>query len=137
MLVIATQEHLVLPQDIPIRIVNPRNDIELGHLYQHASVFLFSSWSEGFGLPPLEAMACGVPVVTTACGGVEDFAHHEENCLLVPPRQPHALYEGMQRIKSDPALAQRLSQGGLATGRSFTFERALDRMEQVLAGMDL
>ena len=87
---------------------------------------------EGFGLPPLEAMACGAPVVLTDSGGVRDYARHEDNCLLVPPRDPQALAAAMLRILTDPVLADCLRRAGPPTTARFTWEAAVDRFEAAL-----
>lgn len=131
-LIVATREELDLPTDLPITVVHPEDDAHLGRLYQSCSVFVLASWSEGFGLPALEAMACGVPLVTTACGGVEDFARHEYNCLITPPQQPLRLYEALKRLKDDAALAERLARNGLATAREWDMARSTRRLEAVL-----
>lgn len=122
-LIVASRENLIIPSNIPGILIKPLNDLELGYLYQHCSVFVMASWCEGFGLPALEAMACGAPVVTTACCGVDDFARDRENCLMTPPREPAKLADALQTVMMDPVLALRLSQAGRETGRVFTTER--------------
>ena len=72
--------------------------------------YVSSSLSEGLGLAVLEALASGVPVVTTGVGGVLDFARHEQNCLVVEPAQPEQLALAIARLMDDPDLARRLSQ---------------------------
>jgi glycosyltransferase involved in cell wall biosynthesis len=131
-LVVATREVLNVPPDLPIVVVHPRDDRHLGELYRACSVFVFPSWAEGFGLPPLEAMACGAPVITTACGGVEDFACHNDNCLVVPPKSPEALAAAIDALRTDEALARRVSKRGLETATQFTMTRAVARLEEVL-----
>lgn len=131
-LIVATREEIDLPSDLPIVLQRPENDADLGRLFRTCSVFVFPSWLEGFGLPPLEAMACGAPVVMTDCGGVSDFARNGENCLVVLPRQPKNLAQAINRIRLDPMLAQRLAAMGLETSRKFTMDRAVEKMEQVM-----
>jgi glycosyltransferase involved in cell wall biosynthesis len=131
-LIVATREELELPADLPVTVVQPQDDAHLGRLYQSCSVFVLASWSEGFGLPALEALACGAPLITTACGGVEDFARHGHNCLIVRPQQPTHLYEALRRLKEDPALAQRLARNGLDAAREWGMDRSTRRLETVL-----
>ncbi len=71
-------------------------------------VLACASREEGFGLAILEAMACGVPVIATRCGGPENIIEHEKNGLLVPPADPWQLALALHRIYSDPILALHL-----------------------------
>jgi glycosyltransferase involved in cell wall biosynthesis len=134
-LVIVTHENLTLPTDIPCLIKHPRNDAELGECYRSSSVFVCSSWFEGFGLPPLEAMCNGVPVISTKCGGVEDFAMDEVNCLLVEPRSSLAIANALIRLLNDRQLQFQLANAGLETSKEFSLEKSLDRFESVLFSM--
>ncbi|MFO0980504.1 MAG: glycosyltransferase family 4 protein [Planctomycetota bacterium] len=81
--------------------------------YGRAKVFVHGSWYEGFGLPGLEALACGVPLVTTDSGGPRDYAFHEQTALIVPPRDPRAMADAIRRLRGDPDLAARLVHQGL------------------------
>jgi glycosyltransferase involved in cell wall biosynthesis len=66
-------------------------DNELAELYSASDLFLFTSSVEGFALPPLEAMACGTPVVTTDCKGNRDYATDGFNCLISPQKDKEQL----------------------------------------------
>jgi glycosyltransferase involved in cell wall biosynthesis len=107
----------------------------LAQLYRSCGAFVSASWAEGFGLPPLEAMACGAPVVVTDSRGVREFARHEVNCLLVPPRDPCALAEAIVRLLLDRGTAGRLGAQGVVTASEYQWETALDRFEGVLREM--
>jgi glycosyltransferase involved in cell wall biosynthesis len=71
-------------------------------------VFLLPSLTEGIPLALLEAMACGLPVVATAVGGVPEVVRHEESGILIPPGDPVALAEAMGRLLDQPAERSRL-----------------------------
>ena len=58
----------------------------VGDIYNGSSIYLCPSWTEGWHLPPAEAMACGCAVVSTDIGGVRDYAEHGVTALLSPPR---------------------------------------------------
>lgn len=131
-LIVAARERLKIPTDFPTVLVRSESDAEVGALYRTCSVFAFPSWLEGFGLPPLEAMACGAPVVTTDCGGIRDFARHGENCLIVPARQPRHLCSAIRHLKQDEGLARRLANEGMITAQAFTMEEASEKLEVVL-----
>ncbi len=94
---------------------------ELPAYYAAADVFAFPSLYEGFGIPLIEAMACGAPVVCN------DSALFREVCaeaaLYVDARQPEALADAIDQILNAPALANELRARGLARARQFTWER--------------
>jgi glycosyltransferase involved in cell wall biosynthesis len=75
-------------------------------------------------------MACGIPVVTTPIG-VEDYAVNEENCLVVPPRDPTAMANAISRLLSDQGLTERLSKEGLKTAGRFTWDKTTDAVERI------
>lgn len=88
--------------------------------YTDADLFAFPSVYEGFGLPVLEAMACGLPVVTTDSSSLRELA--VDAALLVEPGSSEALEEAMGRILEDRALRDRLRAKGLARAADFTWE---------------
>ncbi len=101
-------------------------------LYASCHLFVNASWREGFGLPPLEAMACGAPVVLTDSGGVREYAEQAVNCLIVPPRSPELLAQAMLRVLTEPGLADQLSRNGAHTAQQYQWPAAVARFEQAL-----
>lgn len=93
---------------------------DLPAIYSAASVFLFPSLYEGFGLAALEAMACGVPVVTSNTSSLPEVTGAA--ALLIDPRDPAALADATARILDDSALAQRLREEGPKRAARFTWE---------------
>jgi L-malate glycosyltransferase len=94
-------------------------DAELRRLYSTSTVLLYPSRYEGFGLPPLEAMACGCPVVTTAVGAVSEYAAHRRNAIVVQPGDVNGLAAGVEALLLDAHLRARLREEGLETARRF------------------
>jgi len=96
---------------------------ELARLYSAARVHFDGSEFQAFGLPALEAMACGAVSVLTDVGGVQEYARHGENCLLVAPDAPDLAAAAIVGLLSDDALHERLRTGGLDTSRDFSMRR--------------
>lgn len=105
----------------------PSQDLPL--IYNLAQVFVYPSIYEGFGLPPLEAMACGVPVITTAVSSMPE--HVGEAGLLIPPQDEKALVEAMQKVLSDGTLRAQMSQKGRAQAAKFSWKRVAQETLQV------
>ncbi|HBE73253.1 MAG TPA: hypothetical protein DDW31_04060 [candidate division Zixibacteria bacterium] len=115
-------------------IIRPQNDTELAGLLQQADIFLSTSLWEGFGLPALEAMACGCAVVTSRNGGCDEYAVHGRNCLTYPPGDPAALAGHVQNLLGDSALRSRLAAEGVRTARRFSWEASAGRLLEILEG---
>lgn len=94
-------------------------------------LFVLSSWGEGMGSVLLEAMSCGIPVVATAAGGIPEIVRHEDNGLLVPPREPELLAEAMDRLLRDPEGARRLAERALQGLERFGISRCAGEVEAV------
>ncbi len=106
------------------------SDDTLAELYSSSDLFVFASHMEGYGLPPLEAMACGTPVITTDCKGVRDFVVDGENALMVPAKEPETIAESIIKMYNNPDLAKKLKEEGILTAKKFTWERVVDVFEK-------
>jgi glycosyltransferase involved in cell wall biosynthesis len=106
-------------------------DETLAVLYRLASVFVFPSLYEGFGLPPLEAMASGTPVVTSNVSSLPEVTGGA--AVLIDPYDPAAIADGMRRVLTDPALRADLVARGLARVREYSWERSVRRVREVYA----
>lgn len=104
---------------------------EMPAAYAAGDVFVFpSEWAEPFGLVPVEAMACGTPVVATGVGGSSEFLRDGENCLLFRPGDPEDLARVVKAVAADPALRSTLVAGGHRTAEALDVERLADVMER-------
>src|SRR5205807_6094997 len=97
---------------IASRVVRPGiiREADLPVVYSLADVFVFPSLIEGFGLPPLEAMACGTPVLASTTSAVSEAVG--DAALAFDPRDPEQLVTALSRVLSDAALRTTLSQRG-------------------------
>ncbi|GAB4441906.1 MAG: glycosyltransferase family 1 protein [Chloroflexi bacterium OHK40] len=118
-----------------VQFVGYIEEEELPLWYAAATVFVFPSIYEGFGMPPLEAMACGTPVIVSSSSSLPEVVG--DAGLLVPPHSPAAFAEAIDRVLGDAGLRQELRERGLRQARSFswrtTAERTLAAYRAVLA----
>jgi glycosyltransferase involved in cell wall biosynthesis len=104
-------------------------DETLPALYSGAALFVYPSFFEGFGFPPLEAMACGVPVVCSWVTSLPEVVG--EAVLLVDPSSVEDIATGMRRVLTDPALRAALVAKGLRRAAEFTWDRTAERTREV------
>lgn len=98
--------------------------------YRSTDAYLFPVvWDEPFGLTPVEAMACGIPVVGTGTGGSGEFLVDGFNCLLVPKGDAAALAAAVRRLAEQDTLRRSLIRGGLETAEQITVDRLADSLE--------
>jgi glycosyltransferase involved in cell wall biosynthesis len=130
--VVARQEVDLSEAKFPHKVFGAATDGELTAAFRAADLLVYPSWAEGFGLPPLEAMACGLATVIADCGGVREYAQHNLNCHLIPPRDIAALARALAACMDDSALRSRLAQAGLETASRFTWRRSAALLETIL-----
>jgi glycosyltransferase involved in cell wall biosynthesis len=90
---------------------------------------VFPSLYEGFGLPPLEAMACGTPVVTSNVSSLPEIAGGA--AVLVDPYDPTSIADGIVRAATDEPLREELIRRGLARARDFSWARSVAETHQI------
>lgn len=98
------------------------SDDELPRLYSGAAVFWFVSLNEGYGLPPVEAMACGVPVITSCVTSLPEVC--DGAALLVEPTDVDEIHAATQRILTEPELATEMRTMGLNRARQLTWRES-------------
>lgn len=94
-------------------------EADLPRLYAQADCFVFATLNEGFGLPPLEAMACGAPVVTSCVTSLPEVCG--DAAFLVEPTEPERIFEAVRRVLQEPDIASELRLRGRAQSRKFTW----------------
>jgi len=106
---------------------------DLPAVYRLSELFLYPSNQEAFPIPLTEAMACGVPIVTSRVNGLQEIAG--DAAVLVDPRDPDDIAAGVRRVFADPGLRARLSAAGLERSQQFSWEacgrRTLEILESV------
>lgn len=110
------------------RVLRPGyvDDDQLVQLYNQADLFAFPSRYEGFGLPVLEGMSCGVPVLTSSCSSLPEVAGGA--ALLVDPDSVEDVTRGMLEVLADPARCEALRTAGLERASQFSWQSMTDRI---------
>lgn len=103
------------------KLVGQVSDDELAQYYQQATVFVFPSLYEGFGLPVLEAMGCGCPVICSNAASLPEVAG--DATVLVDPRRPDQLAEALAKLLTSPDMQASLRVRGLARAKEFLWDR--------------
>lgn len=127
----------LIPPDNPIASYETLGFLgpsQLASAYREADVLLSASWYESFPLFTLEAMACGIPIVTTA-QGTEEYAIHGETAEIVRAGDPSSIAAGLTRLIADDPYRIRLATAGYATSQSFTWDRSVREMESQLLAL--
>ncbi|MGA0568101.1 glycosyltransferase [Rathayibacter sp. KR2-224] len=107
-----------------VRFMGQVDQTELPRWYRSADVVVCTPWYEPFGIVPLEAMACGVPVVAAAVGGLRDTVVDEGTGLLVPPFDADATASAIERLLTDPETRTEYGRAGRERVRTrYTWER--------------
>jgi len=112
-----------------IHDVRIKNDLELRQLYLASDVFLFPSLWEGFGWPPLEALACGIPVVMSNRGSLSETAGSA--ALSVEPEDIDAMANAVLRVLDDSGLRIRMRDAGFSQASQFQWEKTASAMAEV------
>lgn len=118
-----------------VHFIGFADDADLPVLYSAATCLAFPSLYEGFGLPILEAMACGIPVVTSNLSSLPEVAG--DAALLIDPYDVNAIADALQQLIEDQPLRDRLIQKGLSRVKEFTWQKSarqlLDIYQTLLA----
>ncbi|MSQ24339.1 MAG: glycosyltransferase family 1 protein [Chloroflexi bacterium] len=112
-----------------IRFTGRVADAELVALYSGAEVFAYPSLYEGFGMPPLEAMACGTPVVCSNTSSLPECA--DGAALMVSPTDPEAISDAIERVCTDSDLRADLRLRGIARALEYGWEKSAQRLVSI------
>jgi glycosyltransferase involved in cell wall biosynthesis len=113
-----------------------RNRNVLKYFYSAADVFITTPWYEPFGITPLEAMACGTPVIGSNVGGIKYTVQHGKTGYLVPPNDPAMLAQKIFQLFSNPALEQKMKRNAIArVNQLFTWAKVSDILVNVYGSL--
>lgn len=120
------------PQTLPRWIEylqDPSKQDLVEKVYNSARIFICPSWTEGFPLPPAEAISCGCALVSTTCTGISEYAEHGITALLSPPKDPASLAKNLLTLLDDDDLRVRIALEGHKHIKTFTWDRSTDLLE--------
>ncbi len=102
---------------------------DLRRLYRHAALFLYPSLYEGFGLPPLEAMACGTPVIATTAGALPEVLG--DAAVLVRPGEPAELASAIANLSGDRQLREQMTEKGIDHAARYRWDQSAAKMQEL------
>ncbi len=105
-------------------------DDDLPALYSGASVFVYPSFYEGFGMPPLEAMACGTPVITSNNSSLPEVVG--DAGIMIEADDIKALASSIQKVLTNEKLAKEMSKKGLAQAKKFSWEKSAEKLHRII-----
>jgi glycosyltransferase involved in cell wall biosynthesis len=123
------RELAALAANRPVRFLGRVTDEALCRHYNEARLLAFASLEEGFGLPAVEAMACGLPVVAHNAHAVAEVVG--DAGLLVDAADEDALASAINRVLDDPSLADRMRARGLERATQFSWRRAAEELQNI------
>ena len=112
-----------------IIFVDWASQLDLAHYYSSAQLLAYPSLYEGFGLPPLEAMACGCPVVTSNTSSLPEVLGKAG--IMVNPYDIHALAQAMRQVLTDSQLRDNMIRKGLEQAKRFSWEKTAEQTQEV------
>lgn len=109
---------------------------EMGELYRSVDIFISSSLEgEGFGLPAMEALACGVPSILTEISSYKNFDDGRDFAYFVPVHRPDRIAEGVLALIKERGLREKCKERGLSVSRGFTLERTQQDLTNFIKGL--
>ncbi len=126
-----------LKKDLPTDIEYHQNIAEddLPELYRSCHIFLWPTHREGFGLPPMEAMACGTPVVGTDAGAMTDYMVDGKTGYILPIQQPTALAEKLIKLLANEPLRQKMGEAAAEEMKKWDWDQQTAKLEKYLLSL--
>ena len=118
-----------------VRFIEYVHDNDLPYLYNGATVFVYPSFYEGFGLPVLEAMTCGCPVISSNISSIPEVVGKAG--ILINPNNTYELRDSIQKLLENPKVQKRMSKRGLKQAKKFTWEKCAKQTYKIYEGLFL
>lgn len=118
-------------------VVKPKSDKDIVKQYLESDIFISTSWSEGFGLPPLEAMACGCGIITSDSGGVSEFAINNVNCMMFLPGDHKSLQIEIENLINNDLKLKELQMNGLERVKMFNWYDSAKKLVEIFDHLEL
>lgn len=121
-------------KELPSWITYHKNPLQrdLRNIYNNAAIFIAPSWTEGWGLPPCEAMLCGCAVVATDIGGHREFCIDNETALLCPPKDPKPLCDNILKLINDSELRINIAIRAYKHIRTFRWDNSINEFNRLI-----
>lgn len=116
-------------------VIKPKSDLEIADIYNKCSIFISTSWWEGFGLPGLEAMSCGCALITSDSGGCREYAVNNKNALIFTPKLVEDLISKFTSLLENKDLIYKLSESGKKTAQEFSWEKSALQIEKIISNV--
>ena len=110
------------------------NGDELRRLYNSLDIFVYPSRYEGFGNPPMEAMACGAACVLTDVGAVKDYAENGKTALISSPGDVSAMAANILRLLNDENMRRGIAEESRRAISKFTWDNSVEELERIFNG---
>jgi D-inositol-3-phosphate glycosyltransferase len=112
-----------------VKFTGPRDRDLLKYYYAAADVFITTPWYEPFGITPLEAMACGTPVIGANVGGIKHSVADDITGALVPPNDPHALAQKIFELINDSNKLEQMGKNAIEhVNKNFTWKKVAEQV---------
>ena len=113
-------------------IIKPQNDNDIATAYNKSKFFVSISWWEGFGLPPLEAMACGCCAILSDSKGINEFAVNNHNCKIFEPKDSKKLKNLLLELAGNQDEQSYLAQHGELKSMDFSWDKSSNQFLQAI-----
>ena len=130
-LYILSTDKIQLPSNISSKHIIPETSQDISNFYNECNLFIFGSYEEGFGLPPLEAMASGCVILSSDCGGVRTFLD-ETNSFLFKPGDYIDLSKKIEFILNNPSKINDIREAGVLKSKEFSLDLMLNSYVSIL-----